>query len=428
MAESTRDKGFAAAATLVMIALVILYGVQAKYEETGALMARYGHYQDIHIMIFVGFGFLMCFLHRSGFTATSHAFFVAAVAVLWAMLNRGWWNQAFTGKRQDKVNIGINELMNGDFCAGAVLISLGAMIGRISALQLLIMAIVEVVIYHINEGILIYKYEVADVGGTMVIHLFGAYFGLACSFVLGQKEDTKNKTHEDETSTRVTDTMAMVGTLFLFCFWPSFNGGLAGLSNPYVAQRAVVNTLISISTSCLMAFALCNAFHGRLRMVDVQNATLAGGVFVGASADMALSPVGAMILGMCAAAVSVFGYAILQPLLKERLGLKDTCGIHNLHGMPAFFGSLAATITATVDDSFRGDVFTAAGRRSGAEQAKWQAAGWFTTLGIALVTGAMTGAMLTCLPTLETFYADDAEYEIPTVGEPKPPLEQNAPA
>ena len=45
--------------------------------------------------------------------------------------------------------------MNADFAAGAVLISFGAVLGVLSPFQLLVMALLEVVVYAVNEHILV---------------------------------------------------------------------------------------------------------------------------------------------------------------------------------------------------------------------------------------------------------------------------------
>jgi len=64
--------------------------------------------------------------------------------------------------------------------------------------------------------------NVKDIGGSISIHLFGACFGLAASFFYGNKnaiEDVKQRNG----TTYNSSLMAMLGTLFLFMFWPSFN-------------------------------------------------------------------------------------------------------------------------------------------------------------------------------------------------------------
>ena len=76
----------------------------------------------------------------------------------------------------------------------------------------------------------------------------------------------------------------MVGTVFLVCYWPSFNCVLAGGNSQ---MRVVVNTVMALSASVAGAFATSALFHkGKFDMEDVLNATLAGGVIIGASCDM----------------------------------------------------------------------------------------------------------------------------------------------
>jgi len=79
--------------------------------------------------------------------------------------------------------------------------------------------------------------------------------------------------------------------------------------------------------------------------VDVQNATLAGGVMMGSCADMHINPGTAMFLGAVAGTVSVIGFTKISPWL-ERYGIHDTCGVNNLHCMPSFMGAIIAMIAA----------------------------------------------------------------------------------
>lgn len=60
-----------------------------------------------------------------------------------------------------------------------------------------------------------------DVGGSTVIHAFGAYFGLTVSYILGKKIQPTEKPQ----ITYISNIFALIGTFFLWMFWPSFNAG-----------------------------------------------------------------------------------------------------------------------------------------------------------------------------------------------------------
>lgn len=60
----------------------------------------------------------------------------------------------------------------------------------------------------------------------------------------------------------------------------------------------------------------------------LQNATLAGGVAMGSSAALKLSPGGAVAVGLFAGVLSTFGFGWLAGVLEQKLNLGDTCGVH----------------------------------------------------------------------------------------------------
>jgi ammonium transporter Rh len=110
----------------------------------------------------------------------------------------------------------------------------------------------------------------------------------------------------------------MAGTLFLWIYWPSFNGALASVpieAHGTIAEAlgssqflCIVNTLLSLLGSTLAAFALSAITgKGRLNMMHVQNSTLAGGVAMGAACTLKMSPGGALVVGVAAGVLSVVG-------------------------------------------------------------------------------------------------------------------------
>ncbi|ROT74263.1 putative ammonium transporter Rh type A [Penaeus vannamei] len=85
--------------------------------------------------------------------------------------------------------------------------------------------------------------------GSILVHVFGAYFGLAMSRALSRRVSPMD--HDLEASTYYSDIFSMVGTTFLWVFWPSFN---AVLGTERGAGRAVINTYLALAAAVVAAF------------------------------------------------------------------------------------------------------------------------------------------------------------------------------
>ena len=262
------------------------------------------------------------------------------------MLMNHFWHCWFNNHWVD-LELQITTLITADFAAGAAMISFGALLGKASPLELVFIAISEMVFYGLNESIGVIEMQAVDMGGSIFVHTFGAYFGLAVSYMVTPRDKFEEK---DEGSTYTSDTFAMIGTIFLWMFWPSFNGALATETQQH---RVIINTVLALTASCMITFAMSAIMRHdkKFDMVDIQNATLAGGVAVGSASDLVIGPWGAILLGCIGGVVSVLGYTRLQPWLAQNCGLHDTCGVHNLHGMPGVIGGNAATL------GFRGRIY-----------------------------------------------------------------------
>ena len=155
--------------------------------------SRYGLFQDVHVMIFVGFGFLMTFLKKYGFSAVGLNFLLAALALQWSIFAGAFWHGAFHG-HWEKITLNIQTLITGDFGAGCVLISFGALLGKTTPLQLALVVFFEILFYALNETIGVVECMAVDMGGSMYVHTFGAFFGLAASYMLSLKKPRITRT------------------------------------------------------------------------------------------------------------------------------------------------------------------------------------------------------------------------------------------
>ena len=237
-------------------------------------MEFYGMFQDVHAMMFVGFGFLMTFLRKYGFGALGFNFLICAYGIQWGIYLLHYAIPALFHGESDSLRLTAYKLIDGDIATAVVLISFGALLGRTNPAQLLVMCFVELILWAINFEICVGLLGIVDVGGSIVVHTFGAYFGLAVSWIIKPpKEDDDNKSQYH------SDFFSMIGTLFLWLYWPSFNGYFARREY-YFMDRAFVNTVLGLCGSTTSSFLLSYVLNeGKFDMVHIQNATLAGGIY-----------------------------------------------------------------------------------------------------------------------------------------------------
>ncbi|CAB4002427.1 ammonium transporter Rh type B-like [Paramuricea clavata] len=369
-------------------------------------------------MIFLGIGYLIIFLKRYGYSSVGYNFFLGAISIQWYIIVAGCLSHR--GTTGFDIDINIKSLITGLFAAAVVLISFGVYMGKVSRIQLLVIMVIEIVMYAVNEFIVLEELQVADIGGSMIVHMFACYFGMAVTFVLRRPEDTNN--NPKEAPVYHSDLFAMIGSLFLWLYWPSFNSILVAPGND--KQRAVINTYLSL-TACTVSVFATSAFVNKekLQMAHVQNAVLAGGVAVGTTANMLIQPWGAILLGTLAGIISVCGFYYVQPYLNEKLKLHDTCGVHNLHGMPGLLGALAGVVAAKLadvddyKDSLEQTFEAAKDGRSSSKQAGYQTVAILITLGISIASGAIAGFIVKLKifdsPTPQQLFDDQDFWELP---------------
>ena len=109
--------------------------------------------------------------------------------------------------------LGVLSIIVGEFSAATLLISYGAIIGCASPVQHMIMALSQSFFHAFNKLVVVLGFcKAKDVGGTMTIHIFGAYFGLAISGALG---GPKRSTAFNSSPNRVSDFLPWIRTTLL---------------------------------------------------------------------------------------------------------------------------------------------------------------------------------------------------------------------
>jgi ammonium transporter Rh len=87
---------------------------------------------------------------------------------------------------------------------------------------MVVCALCQSVFYAFNKVVIVLGLLGAeDVGGSITIHMFGAVFGLAVSYVLGPPKTSSMKNNAPNMT---SDLTAFIGTTLLWVYWPSFVG------------------------------------------------------------------------------------------------------------------------------------------------------------------------------------------------------------
>uniref|UniRef100_A0A8C5NH64 Ammonium transporter Rh type C 2-like n=1 Tax=Gouania willdenowi TaxID=441366 RepID=A0A8C5NH64_GOUWI len=442
--------GLPAVCFVWQIAMVVLFGVFIRYDEESDthwvefrrennitsdiendFYFRYPSFQDVHVMIFVGFGFLMTFLKRYSYGGVGFNFLIAAFGLQWALLMQGWFHSL--NPETGKITIGVESLINADFCCAGSLIAFGALLGKVSPVQTLVVALFGVTLFAVEEYIILDLLHCRDAGGSMVIHCFGGYYGLAISWVLYRPNLHLSKRFHG--AVYHSDLFAMIGTLYLWMYWPSFNSAITDHGDGQ--HRTAINTYLALASSVLTTVAISSMSKkgGKLDMVHIQNATLAGGVAMGTAAEFMIQPYGALIVGFCVGIISTFGYLFVTPFLEKYLKLQDTCGVHNLHAVPGMLGGFIGAITAAAATEA---VYGAEGlrntfdfegefeNRTPGTQGGFQAAGTCVSIAFGLVGGVCVGFILRfpiwADPGDDNCFDDEVYWELPEDEEIVPPV------
>jgi ammonium transporter Rh len=337
----------------------------------------------VMVMLLMGFGFLMVFVRKYGFSSVTATYLLVALSLPLYMLMRPYlW-----GSAADISVTSISMLLFAEFAAASLLIAIGGPLGRINTPQYLLIGLMFTPLYAVNEwfllsGVAIPAGVFLDTAGSISIHAFGAYFALGMIAMLTTRRESQIPIEVSKGSNQ----LALLGSAALWIFWPSFCAALAPVDKiPLVA----INTIFALCGATLATYVFSVLFRGKIEVSDIANASLAGGVAIGDTVAN-ITPGWSILIGLTAGAISVIGYRFIQPKLQKLTGGVDTCGVHNLHGMPGVFGGLAAMALVTAP--------------------LWQFVGVASTVFFSLAMGVAVGFVVSRLGRKESPYDDMDEF------------------
>lgn len=376
---------------LVLASLMfVVCGTVFAAEIPGTTLAALGDVQRyeraIHIMamLLVGFGFLMVFVKKYGRSALTATYLLVSVAIPLYFLK-----ESFHGA--DGSEAIIDKMILAEFAAASLLICAGAVLGRLKMGQYLLLGILFIPFYALNEWIVLnggmglITGKVVDTGGSIVIHAFGAIFGLCVAASMTTLKEYETPIECDDTS----DRYSLLGSMVLWVFWPSF---CAALVAPADVPRTAVNVILALCGSTIATYFASVKLRGKISAADVANAALAGGVAIGSTCDLAVPGV-AFGIGILAGIVSTFGFAVIQSRLTDAIKKVDTCGVLYLHGLPGLLGGLVA-------------LFVVSGINVTA-----QLGGMLVTAVLAAVGGLVSGKVIAVMGSRLVPYIDAEEFE-----------------
>ena len=236
-------------------------------------------------------------------------------------------------------------MLMGVICAITVVIAIGCFLGTVKMWQYLLIGLLFAPVFALIEWVMgnVTLYDnvyTQDPGGSMLVHMCAAYFGLGCAIAIRDKRAFNEPMY---TSTHSV-SFVWLASMLLWVLWPSF---VTALLPGDMVFWGMVTCYLAGMGSILSAWIVCVAIQKKVNPLIYTYAMLAGPVAIGAPLLM-VGPWAAILIGIIAGAFSAFCFIYLQPLLCKKLGTLDVMGVHNLHGIGGWIGAFSSVVILAI--------------------------------------------------------------------------------
>ena len=247
------------------------------------------------------------------------------------------------------------------FAATAATIVSGAMAERTKFNAYLVYsAIISLIIYPISGhwawgGGWLSTLEIPfhDFAGSTVVHSVGGWCAMVGALVLGPRIGKYSKDGTVNAIPGHNLSLATLGVFILWIGWFGFNPGsqlaAAGTANANAISLIFVTTNIAAAGGALSTLLFMWLKYKKPPLSMTLNGALAGLVAITAGCD-AVSPGGALIIGLMAGVLVVLSVEFFDKILK----IDDPVGAISVHGICGAFGTLMVGFFSTTQGVFYG--------------------------------------------------------------------------
>ena len=192
-----------------------------------------------------------------------------------------------------------------------------------------------------------------DFAGSTVVHSVGAWVGLMGAMVIGPRIGKYTSDGKARAIPGSNLAFGALGVFILWFGWFGFNPGsqlaAAGSENASAISHIFITTNLAAAAGAVTAMIITWSKYKRPGLSLTLNGALAGLVAITAGCDV-VSPGGAVIIGILAGMVLVFGVEFIDKVLK----IDDPVGAVSVHGLNGALGTIMVGFLSTDNGLFYG--------------------------------------------------------------------------
>ncbi len=177
-----------------------------------------------------------------------------------------------------------------------------------------------------------------DFAGSTLVHSVGGWAALIAIYLLGARLGKFSKDGQSHAIPGHNIPLATAGVFILWLGWFGFNGGSVLSADPSLTSITLVTTCLAAAAGGISAFVVSTIAYKNYDLTMFLNGILGGLVGITAGADL-MSPLDAILIGLVAGGVIVFGVSLI-----DKLRLDDPVGAVAVHLACGIWGTLAVGI------------------------------------------------------------------------------------